>query len=52
MTTKYVTINFKDEKSLVRAEKRKSKLENEGYHHKKTEQTGFNKFVSTICKCF
>ncbi len=42
---KTIYINYQNEKSIKKAEKEKTKLENKGYNLLKTEQMSLNEFI-------
>ena len=42
---KTIYINYENEKSIKKAEKEKTKLENKGYNLLKTEQMSLNEFI-------
>lgn len=48
---KKIKVNFDDYKSIISSQKKKSRLEDEGYKLKKTSQIGFSKFLLIFRRC-
>lgn len=49
-TSKIVSVNFNDVKSILKAERMKIALENKGYNLKSTKRMGLDKYALTYKK--